>query len=173
MGAQFKKKFTVVNFFLSNSNTALLCFFPYLLPITSLAILSGQNILRKRKPKWMTPLSLSVLKTCGWFHLLPKNQKHQWLYFFVQEEIFLNFKKWKKWKCSCSVVLTLCDPMDYITHQAPQSMEFSRQEYWSGLPFHSPGDCPYPGIKPRSPALQADSLPSEPPRKPILKNNTS
>ena len=41
-------------------------------------------------------------------------------------------------------------------------MEFSRQEYWSGLPFPSPGDLPDPGIKPKSPALQADSLPSEP-----------
>ena len=41
-------------------------------------------------------------------------------------------------------------------------MGFSRQEYWSGLPFFSPGDLPDPGIKPRSPALQADSLPSEP-----------
>ena len=43
-----------------------------------------------------------------------------------------------------------------VAHQAPPSMEFSRQEYWSGLPFPSPGDLPYPGIKPRSPALQAD-----------------
>ena len=42
-------------------------------------------------------------------------------------------------------------------------MEFSRQEYWSGLPFLSPGDLPDPGIKPGSLALQADSLPSEPP----------
>ena len=42
-------------------------------------------------------------------------------------------------------------------------MEFSRQEYWSGLPFPSPGELPDPGIKPVSPALQADSLPSEPP----------
>ena len=40
-------------------------------------------------------------------------------------------------------------------------MEFSRQEYWSGLPFPSPGELPDPGIKPRSPALQADALPSE------------
>ena len=52
-------------------------------------------------------------------------------------------------------------------HQAPQSMGFSRQEYWSGLPFPSPGDLPDPGIKPRSPALQADALTSEPPGKPI------
>ena len=43
-------------------------------------------------------------------------------------------------------------------------MGFSRQEYWSGLPFPSPGDLPDPGIEPRSPALQADSLPSEPPQ---------
>ena len=42
-------------------------------------------------------------------------------------------------------------------------MEFSRQEYWSGLPFPSPGDLPNPGIEPRSPALHADTLPSEPP----------
>ena len=45
-------------------------------------------------------------------------------------------------------------------------MEFSRQEYWSGLPFPSPGDLPDPGIEPESPILQADSLPSEPPGKP-------
>ena len=46
--------------------------------------------------------------------------------------------------------------------QAPPSMGFSRQEYWSGLPLPSPGDLPKPGIKPRSPALQTDALPSEP-----------
>ena len=45
-------------------------------------------------------------------------------------------------------------------------MEFSRQEYWSGLPFPSPGDLPNPGIEPRSPTLQADALPSEPPGNP-------
>ena len=55
---------------------------------------------------------------------------------------------------------TLCDPMDYIVHQAPPS---SRQEYWSGLPFPSPGNLPDPRIEPRSPALQADALTSEPP----------
>ena len=44
---------------------------------------------------------------------------------------------------------------------APLSMEFSWQEYWSGLPFPSPGDLPNPGMEPRSPALQADSLPTE------------
>ena len=48
-----------------------------------------------------------------------------------------------------------------IAHQAPPSLEFSRQEYWSGLPFPSPGDLPNPWIEPGSPALQADALPSE------------
>ena len=53
-----------------------------------------------------------------------------------------------------------------VAHQAPLSMGFSRQEYWSGLPFPSPGDLPNPGIEPWSPALQADALTSEPPGKP-------
>ena len=52
-----------------------------------------------------------------------------------------------------------------MARQAPLSMEFSRQEYWSGLPFPSPGDLSDAGIKPGSPALQVDSLPSEPPGK--------
>ena len=53
-------------------------------------------------------------------------------------------------------------------YQASLSVGFSRQEYWSGLPFPSPGDLPDPGIEPRSPALQADTLPSEPPGKPVV-----
>ena len=48
---------------------------------------------------------------------------------------------------------TLCDPMDGSLHQAPLSMGLSRQEYWSGLPFPSPGNLPDPGIEPRSPTL--------------------
>ena len=52
-----------------------------------------------------------------------------------------------------------------VTCQAPPSMGLSRQEYWCGLPCLSPRDLPNPGIKPRPPALQADSLPSEPPGK--------
>ena len=52
-----------------------------------------------------------------------------------------------------------------VGHQVPLSMEFSRQEYWSGLPFPSPGDLSDPGIKPRSTARRADLL-SEPPGKP-------
>ena len=52
-----------------------------------------------------------------------------------------------------------------VAYQAPPSMGFPRQECWNGLPFPSPGDLPDPGIEPRSPALQADALPSEPPGK--------
>ena len=54
---------------------------------------------------------------------------------------------------------TLCDPMDCSPGSSVHGL--SRQEYWSGLPFPSPGDLPDPGIKPGSPALQADSSPSE------------
>ena len=53
-----------------------------------------------------------------------------------------------------------------VAYQVPPSMGFPRQEYWSGLPFPSPGDLPDPGIEPRSPALEADALTSEPPGKP-------
>ena len=56
-----------------------------------------------------------------------------------------------------------------VAYQAPHSMGFSRQEYWSGLPFLSLGDLPDPGIKPVSPAFQADTLTSEPPGKPIAR----
>ena len=53
-----------------------------------------------------------------------------------------------------------------VTYETSPSMGFSRQEYWSGLPFPSPGDLPDPGIKPGSPALEAGTLTSEPPGKP-------
>ena len=70
--------------------------------------------------------------------------------------------------CACSVAqlcLTLCDPMGC---SLPNSsiLGFFRQEYWSGLPFPSPGDLPNPGIEPRSAMLGVDSLPTEPPGKP-------
>ena len=67
--------------------------------------------------------------------------------------------------CCCLVAQLcpiLCSPMDYSL-----SMGFPRQEYWSGLPFTSQRDLPDPGIEPRSPALQADALPSEPTGKPF------
>ena len=66
--------------------------------------------------------------------------------------------KWK-WKSLSRVWL-------FATPWTIQSMEFSRPEYWNGWPFPSPGDLPNPGIEPRSPTSQADSLPAEPPKKP-------
>ena len=62
---------------------------------------------------------------------------------------------------SCPLFVTPCT----VAEQAPLSLAFSRPEYWSGLPFPSSGDLPNPGIKPSSPALQADSLLSELPGK--------
>ena len=69
-------------------------------------------------------------------------------------------------KCeSISCVWLFATPW-YVAHQTPLSVEFSKQEYWSGLPFPSPEDLPEPGIEPWFPALWADSLPAEPPGKP-------
>ena len=65
--------------------------------------------------------------------------------------------------------LTLCNPMDY-SPPGSLSMAFSRQEYWSGWPFPSPGDLPHPGTEPRSPTSQAESLLSELPGKPQRKS---
>ena len=65
-------------------------------------------------------------------------------------------------KVSRLVMSASLRPHGLLAHQAPLSMESSRQEYWSGLPFPSPGDLPDPGIKSGYPALQADSLTSEP-----------
>ena len=74
-------------------------------------------------------------------------------------------KRKKKKVKSLSCVRIFATPWT-VAYQAPLSMEFSRQEYWSGLPFPSSEALPNPGIKPTSPALQADTLPSEPPGKP-------
>ena len=73
---------------------------------------------------------------------------------------------------SLSCVRLFTTPLS-IAHQAPLSMGFFRQEYWSGLPFPSPGDLPGPGIEPGSPALQTEALLSELPGKPVSKLNKS
>ena len=67
------------------------------------------------------------------------------------------------WRQIVCLTLTVMSPRN-VAHQAPLFMGSCRQEYWSGLPFPSPGDHD-PGIEPQSPALQVDSLPSEPPGK--------
>ena len=70
--------------------------------------------------------------------------------------------------CVCVLSRVWCYVTPWtLAHQAPLSMEFSRQEYWSELPFPSPGDRPDLGIELRFPTLQAYSLPSEPPGKSI------
>ena len=69
------------------------------------------------------------------------------------------------WHLPCGCVCVCVCVFSCSARQAPLSTRFSRQEHWSGLPFPSPGDLPDPGIKPASPALQADSLLSEPPGK--------
>ena len=77
------------------------------------------------------------------------------------------------WEFGVNVVVQLLSPVRLfatpwtVAHQAPPSMGFPRQEYWSGLPFLSPGDLPKLGIKPTSPAWQVDSLPLSHMRSPI------
>jgi len=71
-------------------------------------------------------------------------------------------------KGTCVLVTQLHPPLTIpwtVARQAPLSLEFFRQEYWSGLLFPSPGDLPHPGIEPRSPVSWADSLQAEPPGK--------
>ena len=83
----------------------------------------------------------------------------------LKKQISLRMREERKKVKSFSHVQLFATPWT-VAHEAPPSMGFSRQEYWSGLPFPSPGDLPNPGIKPGSPALQTDALTSEPPGKP-------
>ena len=94
------------------------------------------------------------------FYKYSINNKGEHLY-DLQAESFLKKRKWSR-----LVVVQLFVTPWSVAHQAPPSMEFSRQESWNGSPFPSPGDLPNPGIEPGSPTLQADALLSEPPGKP-------
>ena len=87
------------------------------------------------------------------------------LYVFEQHKLFVMGKVKVK---SLSRIQLFVTPWA-IVRQTPPSMGFSRQEYWSWLPFPSPGDHPAAGIELRSPTLQADALPSEPPGKPCYR----
>ena len=78
--------------------------------------------------------------------------------FFLKKKFYWHISEWVKLLSRVQLSATLWT----VAHQAPQSMGFSRQEYQGGLPFPSPGDLPDPGIEPRSPALQADTLTCEP-----------
>ena len=99
--------------------------------------------------------------------LLTKFSLIKWMTTLMSEKIngkYYLTLKWSEMKL-LSCVWLFANPWT-VAHQAPPSMGFSRQEYWSGLLFPSPGDLTDPGIKLRSPSLQADSLPAEPAGKP-------
>ena len=83
---------------------------------------------------------------------------------YVHPTLYPFIHQWKVKVKSLNRVRLFTTPWT-VAYQAPPSMGFSRQEYRSGLPFPSPGDLPDPGIKPWSPAFQADTLTSEPPGK--------
>ena len=141
--------------------------------------------LQIRKPKlgWLSDLlkvselvlilhlsdSKSMLVPCTMYYVLHFKRKiWKWVSFIVWTTLLREnshkifpFNMYKVKVKSLSRVWLFATP-GTVAHQAPPSMGFSRQEYWSGLPFPSPGDLPDPGIKPRSPALQADALTSEP-----------
>ena len=93
-------------------------------------------------------------------HCLLQKEVCIYIYIYTHIHIYI-YMKWSEVK-SLSRVRLFATPWT-VTYQAPPSLGFSRQEYWSGLPFPSPADLPNPGIKPGSPVLQADALPSEPP----------
>ena len=91
------------------------------------------------------------------WNVLESFQNHPSLTHICGKIVFHKTSPWVVKVLDARSCPALCDPMD-CSCQAPQSMGFSRQEYWSGLPFPSPGDLPDSGIKPGSPELQEDSL---------------
>ena len=98
------------------------------------------------------------LGLCRWVALHCPRHRQTGIYPLIHN---VKGEKWKLLSCTW----LFATPWT-IAYQPPLSMGFSRQEYWSRLPFPSPGDLPDPGIEPGFPALQADSLPSEPPGNP-------
>ena len=99
-----------------------------------------------------------------YFNLTSIKNSLLWDHVFIDQLLSTGIEvKWSEVKLLSRVRL-FATPWT-VAHQAPLSIGFSRQEHWSVLPFPSPGDLPDPGIEPRSPALQADALTSEPPGK--------
>ena len=149
------------------SNHLILCgpllFPPSIFP--NIRVFSNESVLHIRWPKYwsfifiISPSNIQdrfPLAWTGWISLQSKVLSRVFSNTIVQSEVKVN---------SLSRVRLFATPWT-VAHQALPPIGFSRQECWSGLPFPSPGDLPDPGIKPRSPALQADALTSEPPRKP-------
>ena len=97
-----------------------------------------------------------------------ENTIHPYAQLTLEKDPYVTIPKVKVKVKSLSCVRLFVTPWT-VAHQAPLSMGFSRQEYWSGLPFPSPGHLPDPGIEPGSPALESDASTSEPPGKPIPK----
>ena len=124
---------------------------------------SNQSVLKEINPKYSLEELMLKLKLQYFGHLL-------WIADSLEKTLMLGKMKaggevkWSEVKWSRSVVSDSAIPWT-VAYHAPPSLGFSRQDYWSGLPFPSPGDLPNPGIEPGSPVLQADPLPSEPPGK--------
>ena len=102
-------------------------------------------------------LDFAFLFKYGWFTMVCQSLLHSRV-----TQFYTYMSEWVK---SLSCVRLFVTPWT-VAYQASLSTGFSRHEYWSGLPFPSPGDLPDPGIEPRSPALEAEALTSEPPGKP-------
>ena len=142
-------------------------------------IISGLSYLQK--DKYMIALvCVNLKKNMVQMKLLAK-QKQSHRYRKQTSDYQGEGRRGINWETGIHIHTVLCVShsavSDFVTpwtvaHQAPLSLGFSRQEYWSGLPRPPPGDLPSPGIEPRSPALQADSLPSEPPGKPHVHTTT-
>ena len=106
---------------------------------------------------------------CAWFAGIPKGEVQLIMvllqFLHSRSSLFLLWKS--KWLSDMLSHVRLFATPWPVAYQAPPSMGFSRQKYQSGLPFSSSGVLPNPGIKPGSPALQTDALPSEPAGKPF------
>ena len=112
---------------------------------SGISVLSGTSVLHLLRKTWFFAKATAVLHSHPQYMRVPVSP-HQHLLLFV---VLVTQ--------SCLTLLTQWT----VAHQAPLSMGFSRQEYWSGLPCPPPGDLPDPGIEPGFPALKADSLPTE------------
>ena len=126
---------------------------------------SGYNVLESLESQIGTLSLSSELRSCK--QNPRKGAQEDFINAHTNLYIFQQLYMWVKVKMKCSVLSDSATSWT-VAHQASPSMGFSRQEYWSRLPFPSPGDLPDPGIEPRSPALQANALTSEPPGKPYM-----
>ena len=146
------------------------CFFRCYLMLLALNLWTGifftvQLVIEAREAWWTRVQSEEIIKF-QWFKLMltilnSLGSKPN----FVINFLHLKIRQTFEWVKSLSRVW-LFATLWTVAYQASLSMGFSRQEYWSGLSFPSPGDLPNPGIEPGSPSLEADALTSEPPGKP-------